>query len=112
MQATITRGGGFTGLEEQLGPLDTATLAGDLGGRIEAKVDEIAFFELPAETPGGQRAGETVWHRIAIVDGDRSHRVSFDNQSDPQKAAPLDELRTLIEASGLEYHEVPRGEAA
>jgi hypothetical protein len=108
MQVRVIRGGGFTGLKEKLGPLDTATLEGDLGKRIEAKVEEVAFFDLPADTPGRPPKAEVVWARIKVVDSDRSHEVSFDNYSDPEKAAPLIELRSLIEESGEKYHQMPR----
>ena len=112
MQVRVIKGGGFTGLTEELGPLDTSTLDGDLEVRIEAKVEEIGFFDLPRKTPGDDPGVEAIWVRIRVEDGDRTHEVKYDNHSDPEKVVPLAELRKLIEKSGAGYHQAPRGEEA
>src|SRR4051812_22321814 len=112
MRITLTRGGGFTGIKEQLGPLETEELEADLAGRIIAKVDEISFFDLPARIPGEPKTSEAIWHRIAIADGERKNEVTDDNQSDQSQVAPLDELRNLVEESGMAYRQVGRGVAS
>jgi hypothetical protein len=111
MRITLTRGGGFTGIKEELGPLDTEELAADLAGRITAKIEEIRFFELPDRIPGEPKTAEAVWHRIAVADGERENEVTYDSRSDPSQVASLDELRDLVEKSGMDYRPAGRGVA-
>jgi hypothetical protein len=76
MKLTVTRSGGFAGIPEQVGSVDTAALAPALATEGEGLVRASRFFELPAQVSGGPGA-DLYRYEITIVDGARTHTVAF-----------------------------------
>jgi hypothetical protein len=108
MEITIVRSGGFAGVHEKLGPVDTSKLPGDTGPRIESKVREVGFFELPGHIPEGQRhSTEPFDYVVTIQDGERQHTVRYDDNSDHEAVLALAGLRRLLEESGASFKAVP-----
>jgi hypothetical protein len=113
MEITIVRSGGFAGVHEKLGPVDTSKLAGDMGPRIESKVREAGFFDLPDHIPEGQRhSSEPFGYAVTIQDGERQHTVRYDDNSDHAAVRALAGLRELLEESGAGFKAVPPEPAA
>lgn len=85
MRVKITRSGGFAGIVETLGELDTAASDSPLARKVEESVAECRFFELPAEVESGEVGADLFRYEITVVDGDRQHTVSFggDGSSEP-----------------------------
>lgn len=100
MEITINRGGGFTGLREQLGPVDTASL-GDAGSKIEEKVREIGFFEMEEELSGGR--DNRPWSLFAIEDGERRHSVDYSAGTDSPEVRSLQALAGLLLEAGARF---------
>jgi uncharacterized lipoprotein len=89
MRISVRRSGGFAGIDEEVGSVDTAAL--DAGARepIESLVREAGFFELPAAVEGDLGADQ-FRYEVSVEDGGRSHTVVFTGESGP--AAPLKRL--------------------
>ena len=85
MIITARRGGGFAGaaLKQRLGPIDTEQIDREVGERIERAVREAGFFDLPEQLPpSGSRRSDAIWHSLEVSDGDQSHTVSWDDNSE------------------------------
>ena len=93
MKISIVRSGGFAGLTEALGDLDTAQLTPVQAREIEALVEAARFFELPGELPSDAVGADYIHYEVTVTDGTRHHAVRFvDDQS--ARSRPL---TTLIE---------------
>jgi len=91
MKISIIRSGGFAGLTEMLGNLDTTSLAPAQAHKIEALVAAARFFELPAELPGDAAGADFMRYEVTVADGLRHHTVRFvDDQS--TRSRPLTAL--------------------
>jgi hypothetical protein len=104
MQVLVRRTGGIAGVNEQLGPVDTAQ-AGEEGQRIEQKVEEIGFFEMPERLPGGEDIRDAFEYSVTVDDGYRSHTVSFTETPDDTKRG-LQHLIALVEDVAGEWKDV------
>jgi hypothetical protein len=82
MKISIIRSGGFAGLAETLGSLDTTSLAPAQARKIEALVAAAGFFELPDELTGDIAGADFMRYEVTVSDGTRRHTVRFvDDQS-------------------------------
>ena len=93
MTISVTRTGGFAGLTDALGAVDTATLAAAAKQALELAVRRTNFFQLPARLPGGPVGADLFTYQVTVTDGPRSHSVSFSGE---EGAAA--ELRALVAA--------------
>jgi hypothetical protein len=106
VEITIIRQGGFRGVHERLGPVDTSSLGGK-GAEIEAKVEAIGFFSMPERLPGGD-GPDRFWYRFNVVDSDRSHTVAYSDGSDGAQLPSLKELEDLLIDAGAGFESIPR----
>jgi hypothetical protein len=97
---TVRRSGGFAGQREKVGPMNTANVAN--GAEIEAQVEAIGFFDLPAELPPAADAlqiPDAYYHEVEVVDGERQHAVGIPGNAG-RDAAGLGKLIGLVLAGG------------
>ena len=106
MEITIEKSGGFAGVRERLGPVDTAE-QGDAGAEIETKVEQIGFFELPGRLPEDNQIRDGFGYAMTVEADDRRHRVEYSDGSRREDRQPLDELTQLLEANGSQFRDVP-----
>lgn len=105
MHIKVSRSGGYAGLEEGLGTLDTNTLDGDRAAEIERLVQYAGFFELPATLPDDSVGADLFQYSITVTDHGRSHTVSYrDSGADlttggSEAAGSLPVLRRLVDAA-------------
>jgi emfourin len=76
MRISVRRSGGFAGIEEQLGSVDTAELDASARERLERLVDEADFFAAPAVVEGDLGADQ-FRYEITVEEGGRSHTVTY-----------------------------------
>ena len=100
MEITITRGGGFAPWQEQLGPVDTASL-GYVGARIKTKVANVGFFDLPEELSG--EPDNRPWRRFTVADGERQHSVRFTAGTNTPEVEALRALESILLGAGARF---------
>lgn len=94
MELTVVRTGGFAGVHERIGPVDADSLDGSLGLQIEAKVETIEFFDLPAELPE-RPIFDGFRYRVTVTVGDRTHSVRYGDGTKDRRG--VNELVALME---------------
>lgn len=102
MQITVVRTGGFAGVHELLGPVDTDNTDSELGTRIRAAAEDLHFFRLPESLPAG-RIIDGFNYLITIVAAENNHSVRFDDGSPGSEASKLRELIDLLEEAGAGF---------
>ena len=108
MEISVLRTGGIAGVRERLGPIDTSALADDLGDRLEAKVEEMGFFDFPERIPDESTIYDAFQHDITVSDGDRRHSVTFSDGAEERYRRPLGELVQLLRETGSDFEDEPR----
>jgi hypothetical protein len=93
----VRRSGGFAGIEEQLGSVDTAALEPGARERLDRLIREADFFALPA-TVEGDVGADQFRYEVTVDDGGRRHTVMFVGESG--SAAVLKELVDAVAAAG------------
>jgi hypothetical protein len=97
MEISVRRTGGFAGVDDRLGPVETNEIYGGIGDQLERVVRDVDFFELPWAFPSGP--GEDLFEFTATVtDAGRSHSTSWDDLSD--RPPELDRLIELLLEAG------------
>lgn len=90
MKINIRRTGGFAGISEEIGAVDTQNLDADTGRDIENRIKTIGFFGLPEQVGG---PGADLFHlEITVVDKGRTHKVSVAEED----REDTDEIRSVI----------------
>ncbi len=98
MLISVKRTGGFAGLTEALGSVDTAQLDEATGRQVEQLVRSVGFFSLPTSVAGAVGA-DLYRYEISVTDGERRHSVVFEDDGSAA-TAPLRELvATVTDAS-------------
>lgn len=97
MDITATRKGGFAGVNERLGPVDTQVLPAEVGAEIESVVAGVGFFDLPS-TFGPGSGADLFEFTLVVLDGGRCHATSWDDLSD--RPPELDQLVDLLLQAG------------
>ncbi len=92
MRISAKRSGGFAGLTEDVGTVDTAQLDEVTRSQIEQMIHNGRFFELPATVSGGIGA-DRFNYEITVSEGGRQHTVAFTEDGSPQTAP----LRRLVD---------------
>jgi len=104
MQVTVWKTGGFAGVREKLGPVDTDRVSGAVGSAIVRRVEEMRFFDLPGDAePGG--AYDDFHFSVHILDGERDKQVGFDDHSKGQLATELRQFVQMLEDGGFEFED-------
>ncbi len=104
MEITVRRIGGFAGVSERLGPVDTASLEPRLAREIEDLVAAVGFFDLPSRFPAGAGADTFVYLATALEPA-RSHTTSWDDLS--ERPSELDQLIELLLGAGASWQPAP-----
>jgi len=94
VRVTVRRSGGFAGIDEEVGSLDTATLVAESRERVASLVQDANFFALPETIEGDVGADQFRYH-VTVEDGGRSHTVVFVGEQGPQVEA----LRRIVDAA-------------
>jgi hypothetical protein len=92
MRISAKRSGGFAGLTEDVGTVDTAQLDAVTKLQVEQMIHNMGFFELPATVSGGIGA-DLFNYEITVSEGGRQHTVAFTEDGSPQTAP----LRRLVD---------------
>jgi emfourin len=97
MQISVSRRGGFAGLDEELGRVRTEDLDPEEASALESRLAAADFFDLPSELPTST-VGADQFTYVLTVDGERgTHSVSYqDDGSGRQAAGPLAEIVDLV----------------
>ena len=89
MQVSVHMRGGFAGDATVL-DVDTARLPRQRAAELESALANVGFFGL-SDVSGQGIGADQGQIELRVVDGSRSHRVSFPNDGSPG-AQPLNEL--------------------
>jgi len=103
MQVRVSRSGGFAGLEEELGEVDTTTLDAAHADSIVRMVHDAGFFELPETLPGDSIGADQFRYMVTVIDGDRRHTVTYTDSDEPvisgsEAPSPRSTVRRMVEA--------------
>ena len=93
MNISIKRSGGFAGVTEDLGTINTAQLDATRAQQVEQMVQDIGFFNLPAMLSSGIGA-DLMRYEVTVIDGNKQHTVAFEDDDGPETAP----LRRLVES--------------
>jgi hypothetical protein len=93
LRISVRRSGGFAGIEEGLGAVDTEALEPAARERVEALVREADFFALPA-TVEEELGADQFRYEITVEDGGRRHTVTFVGEGGRAAA-----LKRLVDAA-------------
>jgi len=97
MKISVTRTGGFAGVTDEVGSVDTAQLDAAARQKLEQDVRRVNFFELPARLPGEPVGADLFAYRVTVSDGPREHSVTFTGEEGA--AATLRELLVAVAGS-------------
>jgi hypothetical protein len=95
VRISVRRTGGFAGIEEDLGAVDTAALAPDETERLERLVHDAGFFDLPAAVEG-EVGADQFRYEVTVEEGGRTRTVTLVGEGGGPAAA----LRELVDAVG------------
>jgi Emfourin len=89
----VRRSGGFAGIEEEIGSVDTEALPAGTRDEVESLVRDAGFFSLPS-TVEGDVGADQFRYEVTVEDGGRAHTVAFVGDEGPEVAA----LRRIVHA--------------
>lgn len=93
MKVTITRSGGFAGITELIGVVDTSALDAAHAQEVEQRVIELGFFSLPENIPATEVGADLFRYEVTVSKQGRQHTVRFmDHDGDM-----LSPLRKLVD---------------
>lgn len=93
MKISVSRSGGFAGLTEDLGTVDTAALSVPAGQAFEALVEQAGVFAENVERLETAVGADMFHYAVTVADEDRQTTVTFTDDGGPGTAA----LRNLVE---------------
>jgi hypothetical protein len=96
MRITVTRTGGFAGLHQQLGPVETSSLDSEVADQVSRIVTESDFFNLPQSLQGSP-VYDGFRYTVRIDDGDREHTVEMEGLSEDPPMVRLHELIGVLD---------------
>lgn len=96
MRITVTRTGGFAGLHQQLGPVETSSLDSEAADQVSRIVTESDFFHLP-ESLQGSPVYDGFRYVVRVADGDREHAVAIEGMSEDPAVGRLHELIGVLD---------------
>jgi hypothetical protein len=92
MQVTVRRSGGFAGIDEEVGSVDTASLDAGAREQVERLVEEAGFFALPAAVED-EVGADQFRYDVTVSEGGRTHAVAFRGEGPRAET-----LRRLVDA--------------
>jgi hypothetical protein len=95
MEISAKRTGGFAGLTEELGSIDTEQLNETLGRNIAEALDNIDFFHLPSRIESENVMADPFEYEITVKEGKREHTITFRDDGS-LKTAPLLQLVNAV----------------
>jgi hypothetical protein len=103
MQIRVSRSGGYAGLAEELGALDTEGVDSARAEAIAGMVHDTGFFELPEALPSEDIGADQFQYAVTVIDGDREHTVSYSDSDEPTTggfdvSSPRSSVRSLAAA--------------
>jgi hypothetical protein len=107
MQITVTKTGGFAGLHQQLGPVDTSRLDPEVADQVLRIITELDFFNLPKSLPGSPVA-DGFHYTVQVSEDTRDHTVETEGLSDDPAVLKLHELIGALDQA-VGYGEHPSG---
>lgn len=107
MQITVTRIGGFAGVHQQLGPVETATLDPEVADRIHQIVAELDFFTLPERLPSDGEIRDGYFYAVHVVADGRDRTVRTEDGSRDPAALELHRLIRLLDEAGGQFENRP-----
>jgi hypothetical protein len=106
MEITVTRTGGFAGVHQQLGPVDTSSLDSEVAEQIDRIITELDFFNLQ-DSPAAGVVYDGFFYAVQVVADDRDHTVRTEDGSDDPAAGGLRRLIGLLEDAGCPFEDSP-----
>ncbi len=94
MKITVKRTGGFAGLTETLGTIDTSAMNAARARDAEQRVTDLGFFSLPEDIPAAEIGADLFHYEVTVLDKGRSHTVRFRDHEENMK----NPLRRLVDA--------------
>jgi hypothetical protein len=94
MKIIATRSGGFAGVTESLGTVDTSKLDAAQARDIAQLVEDLNFFRMPEEVRGTEIGADLFQYEVTVLENGRSHTVRFTDQEEPT----INSLRRLMDA--------------
>jgi hypothetical protein len=102
MRITVTRTGGFAGVHQQLGPVETSALAPGLAEQVGRILTEVDFFTLPASLQGAP-VRDGFRYTVHAEGGTLKHTVTMQGHSDDMAVISLHQLVDVLhQAAGFE----------
>ena len=95
MKITITRSGGFAGISEPVGTVDTSALDATSGREIEQQVIETDFFSMPENSPATEAGADLFRYEVTVSDQGQQHTVRLTDY-DGDMINPLRRLVDLV----------------
>ncbi|MGV9711367.1 protealysin inhibitor emfourin [Gordonia sp. NPDC003424] len=102
MIITVHKIGGFAGISEELGPLDTSDLDRDAATKICHAVHHADFFSLPTDL-AGKTIDDDFSFTARIVDGSRFNTVTWDSATAEPHLSALAAIVGACEAAGARF---------
>lgn len=103
MQITVNKTGGFAGVNQRLGPVETSSLDPGVADQVRRIVTESDFFHLPEDLQGAP-VYDGFHYAVQVLDGTAEHTVILAGMSDDPVVARLHELiHVLDEAVGFQW---------
>jgi hypothetical protein len=97
VEISVSRRGGFAGLEEEVGRVRTDDLAPEAASKLESRLAAADFFALPDALPTGAVAADQFTYAITVSGERGTHTVSYqDDGSRSGAAGPLAEIVDLV----------------
>lgn len=105
MRVTITKTGGFAGVHQQLGPVETSSLDSEVADQVGRIVTDVDFFNLPESLPA-QPVMDGFSYAVRIADGERDHTVRTEGTSNDPAATGLHEMISFLDQA-VGFQECP-----
>jgi hypothetical protein len=99
MQITVIQTGGFAGVHQQVGPVDSSSLDPEVAEQVDRIIAESDFFNLPERLPTTGQVYDDFNYAVHVVDGDHAHTVELEGQSDHPAAPAILELISLLDGA-------------
>lgn len=93
MKITVNRTGGYAGITEQLGFMDTANADPKIVAEVTSILKKLEFFNLPSNIAGEEIGADLQRYEINISDENRQHTVNFSEGQNEQTT----QLKTLVD---------------
>jgi hypothetical protein len=95
MDISIKQSGGFAGITEDLGTINTDQLDSTQAERIGRLIQSVDFFNLPTNISGTGVGADLLRYEISISEGTHKHTVVFEDNG-RSETAPLRQLVDLV----------------